>query len=140
MSFYSQHFQLPADSAITVWSQNLVSGIQAIGMEPFPASNLERWMRGTGFTNVHNTNKPLPLGPWPKDRRLVGRIILPIRLLTRLQKEVGAYNLMQFLDGLESFTLRIFVSVHQWSVDEVRVNCAQVKQDACNMKLRLQCD
>jgi hypothetical protein len=47
---------------------------------------------------------------------------------------------MQFLDGLDGFSLRVLVNVFNWTVDEVRVCCAAVRKDACNMKLQLQCD
>jgi hypothetical protein len=75
MVFYTHMGQLTDDHAVSVWGRNLVAGIRAIGTEPFPASSLERWMRDAGFTNIHNTNLPLPVGPWPKDKNLVGRYL-----------------------------------------------------------------
>jgi hypothetical protein len=53
---------------------------------------------------------------------------------------VGSYNLMQFLDGLEAFTLRVFVNVLQWSAEEVKINIAEVRKDVLNMKLQIQGD
>ena len=69
MVFYTHHGLLTEDHAISVWSKNLIAGIRALGLEPFVASNLERWMREAGFINVSHTNLPLPLGPWPKDKK-----------------------------------------------------------------------
>jgi hypothetical protein len=72
MIFYTHHGLLTDDSALSLWSKDLIAGIRAIGMEPLPASNLQRWMREAGFVNLSHTNLPLPLGPWPKDKKLVG--------------------------------------------------------------------
>jgi len=88
MRLYTLHGQFTDDCRVGVWSRKLAAGVRALGMEPFPASYLERWIRDAGFINMKSTNLPLPLGPWPKDKRL---------------KEVGTYNHMQFLEGLDGF-------------------------------------
>jgi len=125
MRLYTLHGQFTDDYRVGVWSRKLAAGVRALGMEPFPASYLERWIRDAGFINMKSTNLPLPLGPWPKDKRL---------------KEVGTYNLMQFLEGLDGFSLRVFCNVYKCEVDEVRVYCAAVRKDLYNMNLQMQCD
>jgi hypothetical protein len=72
LGFYTRHGQFTNDCSIGKWAKELSAGIRAIGMEPSPASNLERWMRNAGFINMRSTNLPLPVGPWPKDKKLVG--------------------------------------------------------------------
>jgi hypothetical protein len=72
IAFYTCHGQFTDDSPASVWTKKLAAGLRTLGMEPFPASHLERWIRDAGFTNVKNTTLPLPFGPWPKDKKMVG--------------------------------------------------------------------
>jgi len=125
MAFYTRQGQFTNDSPVGVWTKQLAAGLRTLGMEPFPASNLERWIRDAGFTNIKSTNLPLPFGPWPKDKHM---------------KEAGTYNLSLFLEGLEGFALRIFTHVYKWEVDEVKVFCATVRREMYNMKLQIQSD
>jgi hypothetical protein len=71
LRFYTIHGQFTDDCPVGVWSRKLAAGVRALGMEPFPASYLERWIRDAGFINMKSTNLPLPFGPGPKDKRLV---------------------------------------------------------------------
>ena len=148
LGFYTRHGQFTNDHSIGNWAKKLSAGIRVIGMEPSPASNLERWMRDAGFINMRSTNLPLPVGPWRRrirswyDSMKLQRASLSKDIVANMdpQKEVGTYMLAQFLDGLDGFTLRVFANVYQWNVDEIRVFCAAVRTDACNMKLQLQSD
>lgn len=42
-----------------------------IGRTLDPGPLLEGWVRDAGFQNVHHRRFPLPIGTWPKDRRMV---------------------------------------------------------------------
>ena len=125
MKFYSTQ----ADStfrpgcSLDQWTSSIIEGIKILGMEPEPGPKLEGWVREQGFVNVVHQILPIPVGMWAKDKRL---------------KEVGAFDLAQFLDGLEAISLRIFTSVLGWSADEVRVFLASVRQNLNDPKLRAQ--
>jgi hypothetical protein len=41
-------------------------------MDPYPCQKLEGWMRDAGFINIKYELFPVPLGPWPKDKVMVG--------------------------------------------------------------------
>lgn len=107
------------------WTHNVMDGLRTLGMEPEPGPQLEEWVRGAGFTHISATRSPLPLGPWPKDKNL---------------KEVGAFNLLQFRDGLEAMSLRVFTKVHGWTLAEVQVLLAKVRKDLVNPRIQMQHD
>jgi hypothetical protein len=45
---------------------------------------------------------------------------------------------MQFLDGLEAISMRIFTGVRGWRAEEVLVFLAEVRKDLLNPRLRMQ--
>ncbi|KAL4973076.1 S-adenosyl-L-methionine-dependent methyltransferase [Aspergillus desertorum] len=51
--------------------------------------DLKRIIEETGFVNVQHEVFQLPLGTWPRERRM---------------KEIGALNMRQMLEGLEAFS------------------------------------
>jgi hypothetical protein len=57
-----------------------------------------------------------------------------------MQKEVGTFDMLQFLDGLEAISLRVFIHVLKWRPEEVQVFLAQVRKDMLNPKMQMQHD
>lgn len=47
-----------------------------------------------------------------------------------IQKEVGAFLALNFIEGVEAFTAVPFIDVLGWSKEEVTVFNAKVRQDA----------
>ena len=84
---------------------------------------LESWVREAGFTNIHSKTLPFPVGTWPKDKTL---------------KEVGAFNLIQYLDNIEGMTIRVYTQAWGWSAEEVKVLCAQLRKEFKNPRMRMQ--
>lgn len=105
------------------WSKTLAEGMNKFGMDANPGPRLEGWVREAGFEDVQTTVLPYPVGTWPKDKRM---------------KEIGAYNLVHFLDGLEPISLRCFVHGVGWSLEEVQVFLAQLKPEFKKKDKRLQ--
>jgi hypothetical protein len=66
----------------------------------------------------------LPVGMWPKDKKF---------------KEIGTFNLIQFLENLEGFSLRAMTS-RGWEIDEIKVFLASVRNEFKNPKFRMQHD
>jgi L-cystine uptake protein TcyP (sodium:dicarboxylate symporter family) len=46
-----------------------------------------------------------------------------------LQKDVGLFNLMQAIDGLEAYSMRLFTTILNWTPEEVKVLCAKVRAE-----------
>jgi hypothetical protein len=97
--------------------------VSKYGIEAEPGPKLEDWVKEAGFVNVVCKVFPLPMGTWPKDKRL---------------KEIGAFNLISVLDNLEGMSLRAFVAAHGWTPEEVKVLCAQVRNVLKEKTARIQ--
>ena len=70
-NLYSDDGTYKKGSAVDEWIGNLFSCSRQMGKEPCPGLITERLMRDAGFLNVKRTIIKVPIGPWPKDRRLV---------------------------------------------------------------------
>lgn len=85
-------------------------------------ANLKEYAEEAGFQNVNQKVFQLPFGTWPKDQRM---------------KEIGAFNKLQFLEGLEAFSAATFTNVLGWSIEEVHVFLALVRKDAKDRKVHM---
>jgi len=56
----------------------------------------------------------MPVGPWPKDKRL---------------REAGVLNFVGMSDGLTGLSLRVFTKILGWSVEEMEVLLMQVRAE-----------
>ncbi|PGG99508.1 hypothetical protein AJ79_08510 [Helicocarpus griseus UAMH5409] len=99
------------------WGADMPRAGYMIGRNPNPGKDLEKWVREAGFTNIVHKEYVLPLGPWAKDPHL---------------KVLGAYNHMMVSQGAEAFSLRLFIKVLGWSIEEVQVLLAKVRKDLNN--------
>jgi len=44
-----------------------------MGQEPCPGPKLKKWAEDAGFVNVQEHVFKIPMGPWPKDPKLVSK-------------------------------------------------------------------
>jgi hypothetical protein len=131
---------IPPDSFTLSCNHKFLEFMKKDGRDPSPGPKLEKWARDAGFVDIHVEKKPLPLGTWPADKRLVCRgPTLTHRLpwLTRLvmQKEVGAWNFLQTMEGLEGFIYFLFSKVDGYTEDELKVTCAKTRQELKDPKI-----
>jgi hypothetical protein len=77
------------------------------------APKVEGWLKDAGFVNIKVDRMKVPIGPWPKDKK---------------QKEVGAWNLLRWLTGLDGYYLRFLTSVLGWSSQEARAYIAGIRR------------
>ncbi|OAP58043.1 hypothetical protein AYL99_07133 [Fonsecaea erecta] len=71
------------------------------------------YVQQAGLINVTERRYKMALGPWPKDEK---------------QKEIGRWHLFEADRGLEGWTLALFTRVLGWTLEEVQVFLAQVRQ------------
>lgn len=71
MHNYSQDDSIPPDNKVFDFYKTLVDGCERMGKTACPGPHLKTWVEEAGFVNVHQEIFPLPLGTWPKDKRLV---------------------------------------------------------------------
>ncbi|KAK7444599.1 TAM domain methyltransferase [Colletotrichum acutatum] len=105
------------DLALMKWARLFAEACQKLGREDSPGPKLEDWVRQAPFKNVVHQHFKIPLGPWPKDAH---------------NKDVRMCNLAQTLEGLDAFTLKLFIGVLGWTREEVVVLFAQVRKDLKN--------
>ncbi|KAK2018692.1 methyltransferase domain-containing protein [Colletotrichum eremochloae] len=96
------------------WKRLFLEACEKAGRDPRPGPKLKDWVREAGFVNITHKKYKMPVGPWPKDP---------------YYKEIGMCNLIQILDGLEAFSLRLFCGVLGWTKDEVLLMLALVRKE-----------
>lgn len=57
-----------------------------------------------------------------------------------LQKDVGALNMYQMLEGLEAFTTATFTAILGWTIEEVQAFLTLVRQDAKDRSVHMMHD
>ncbi|KAF2237885.1 S-adenosyl-L-methionine-dependent methyltransferase [Viridothelium virens] len=107
------------------WTTEIITGIKSLGLEPEPGPKLEAWVRDTGFINVVHHLLPIPVGDWPKDKKL---------------KRIGRADRTQFLDGLDAISLRVFTTTRGWRPEEVQVLLADVRRTLQDRMIHAQHD
>jgi len=112
---YSLDDSIPEKHAVNDLYTYIVEACDEIGRPASPGTKLKGWMQDAGFRNVHETIFKLPLGPWPKDEK---------------ERQIGAINMMQMLDGLEAFTINLFTNILGWSPEQVQLFLKDVREDA----------
>ncbi|KAL2006802.1 hypothetical protein VTN00DRAFT_9470 [Thermoascus crustaceus] len=112
---YSDDDTLKPDNNVALMLQFLCEACDKVGRTLNPAPNFERLVAEAGFKNIEKKMFKLPLGAWPKDPRL---------------KEIGAFMALDFIEGVEAFTLVPFTDVLGWTKEEVDVLNTKVRHDA----------
>lgn len=122
LTWTSPDGSLRAEHAGKKFNNVFIKTCQDTGIEACPGLYLEGWMKDAGFQNIHTERFVLPVGTWPKDKTL---------------KEVGAWNFLQINEGLEAFTLALFTREAGYSVDEVKVICANIRKEIKDPKMHV---
>jgi len=123
MKFYTKHGEFRVGCPLDKWTDEIILGIKSMGLEPEPGPKLEGWVREAGFVNVQHKVLAIPTGTWPLNKSL---------------KEIGAFDLLQFLDGLEAISLRVLTGARRWETEELKVFLAMVRKDLKNARFHAQ--
>ncbi|KAJ9352223.1 hypothetical protein DTO027B9_5924 [Paecilomyces variotii] len=102
---------------IKQYYENVLPAMRKTGVEPGPGPKLEGWFRDAGFEEIHVEKFVLPIGAWPKDKRL---------------KTLGAWNLVQAETGFEASAIAALTRHAGWAKEEVNVLVAKTLADARN--------
>ncbi|KAL0263082.1 hypothetical protein SLS55_002058 [Diplodia seriata] len=125
MQVYATDGSLPKDSYLTRYLEETLEGMKGMGVEPEPGAKLKGWVEAAGFENVRVERFAFPVGRWPKDGML---------------KQVGLFNLANFADGLEGFSMRILTGLRGWKKEEVEVHVAELRKELKNRAIHPQHD
>ena len=112
--FLSDDGSLKEDSALSYWSM-LICDAAAKYNRPCPHhSEFVGWFEKAGFVDVKRVYLKYPTNPWPKDPKL---------------KDVGKFQLVAHLEGLESVSVGLLTRVEAWKLEEVRVLMAKIRPE-----------
>ncbi|KAI8301051.1 umta methyltransferase family protein [Colletotrichum sp. SAR11_59] len=112
--YYSEDNTYTEEPAVFKWNREYLAACDAMGRTARPGSQVEGWVRGTGFDNVESQKFKTPIGPWAKDPQL---------------RDVSMICLSQLLDGLEGFTLKLFCGFLGKTQEEVLVMLSHVRKE-----------
>ncbi|KXH28233.1 methyltransferase domain-containing protein [Colletotrichum simmondsii] len=103
------------DTAIQRWADTFMDACKVFGRDAQIGPKLKDLVQdNTDLINVHHVPFKIPNGPWPKDARL---------------RDLGMCNLIQLLEGLEGFSLKLLCGGLAWTKEEVLVLCSQVRDE-----------
>ncbi|KMU74285.1 UMTA protein [Coccidioides immitis RMSCC 3703] len=77
-------------------------------------------IKSAGFVNVKKRTFKWPIGTWPKDPKL---------------KEIGLYNKLGWEEGLDGWANFLFTNYLGWTLEEVQVLTAHIRNDLRNPKV-----
>ncbi|EKD18943.1 UMTA methyltransferase family protein [Drepanopeziza brunnea f. sp. 'multigermtubi' MB_m1] len=104
-----------------VWTKEfhkIATELMGIDFDPIP--KMPRWLREAGFEDIAMHDEIVPIGPWPRDRRL---------------KNIGRYFLSNMLEGgVENYTLMLFTRAG-WDETSVHAMLGGVRKDLLDTRI-----
>lgn len=117
----------------------VLGAFEKVGYVSSPGPHLEQWFCDVGFEDIHVEKYPVPLGVWPKDKKLVCiarplsiSVSISVQILTFSWKKIGLWNFLQAESGFESAAMAVLTRYEGWSKDEVTILVAKARTDAKN--------
>lgn len=98
-----------------MWGRNFFEAADKFGTPCTTAAKLKTWMREAGFVDIEEHILKLPVGPWPKDKRL---------------KRVGLFEMVNMDEGVEGLSMMAFTRALNWSPERVHLFLADVRKQA----------
>ena len=118
--FYSDDGSLKEDSAIATWGKTFFKAANELGTPASSPRHLKGWMLDAGFTDVEEHILKLPVGLWPKDKRL---------------KNIGLFEMVNMDEGLGSLSMMLFTRALKWTPQEVELFLMDVRKDAKDSRI-----
>ena len=92
---------------------------EQIGAAPNAPWSYRSWMVDTGFVDVHEHVFKIPTSPWPRDRRL---------------KKLGAFELVNVMEGAQAFLLRGYTTRLGRTREELEILLAQMRKELLTLR------
>lgn len=102
------------------WNANHVVAARSKGQPFVTSEQVARWMTEVGFEDVVVKNYLMPTNSWPKDCKM---------------KNLGTYMMINMLEGIEAFTLRLWTQQLGWSRERIQVFLALVRKNIRNRNI-----
>jgi Methyltransferase domain len=111
--------QLP-DNYVKRWHTTVIAGCEEkTGALANPGPLLKDLLLNAGFVDVHEHIFKVPIGCWPKDKKL---------------KEIGLFYRVALEDGLDAISLRILTQLLGWQTLEAQALNAQFRTELKSFK------
>ncbi|KAJ4293943.1 hypothetical protein N0V88_005457 [Collariella sp. IMI 366227] len=107
----------PEDSALQKWAKLVVKASSMIGAPINSALQYKQQMMDAGFLDVHQVEYKWPINAWAKDTK---------------HKQLGAWSLINNLQGVAAFSYMLFTAVLGFSKEEIEVMLVDVRKDIKN--------
>lgn len=111
---------LPEDSALGQWSKNAFEASAKFGAPFEDTVHIKEQMEAAGFVDLQQHAVKLPIGPWPKDKRL---------------KKCGAFEMVNMVDGIEGLSFRLFSKGLGMSMEAIQLLLMDVRSEAKNSRI-----
>ncbi|KAE9379673.1 S-adenosyl-L-methionine-dependent methyltransferase [Stipitochalara longipes BDJ] len=120
VEFQDQHFHafcddgtMPNDFMINDWWKNVGKAMEQFRLEIHAVLKTAQRLKDAGFINVGERITKIPIGTWPKDRKL---------------RTVGLYARVSLIDGLEGLSLGPRTRGLGWTPEQVQVYLVSVRK------------
>ncbi|KAH7166538.1 S-adenosyl-L-methionine-dependent methyltransferase [Dactylonectria macrodidyma] len=103
-------------SALHEWGRFFIEGGKKLG-QPFTIleNDMQRkYMEEAGFVDITVENRKIPVGGWPSDKRM---------------REIGIFVQAALEKDFEGYVLYMASQLLGWTMNEVRVYCAQLRRE-----------
>ncbi|KAN0096395.1 S-adenosyl-L-methionine-dependent methyltransferase [Hyaloscypha variabilis] len=94
------------------WSKTFIDCGEQMGRTFLIGKQAKGLLEAAGFVNVVEKKYKVPVGSWPSNKEL---------------KNIGQYNLLYCVQGLEGWALWILTTILKWSYEEIQVFIAQMR-------------
>lgn len=118
--FYSDDGSLKEDSAIATWGKTFFRASDEFGTPASSPRHLKGWMLDAGFIDVEEHILKLPVGLWPKNKRL---------------KNIGLFEMVNMDEGLGSLSMMLFTRALKWTPQEVELFLTDVRKDVKDSRI-----
>ncbi|KAI5805350.1 S-adenosyl-L-methionine-dependent methyltransferase [Peziza echinospora] len=112
---------MPLDSAIYRWSKHCVESSRLSGKSMEICQHIPQWLDQTGYTNIMERVVKTPMGgSWCE---------------TEKERELGKWNAVNLMEGLEGFSLALFTRFLGWNPIEVQALLGLVRTEVQQQKV-----
>lgn len=117
---YSHDGTVKDDMAVIKWSKLWDEAVEKVGKRIPKAEEYPEMIKDAGFTDIHFSEIPRPTNDWPRD---------PV------MKDIGYLTNLNYMEGLEAFTMALFTRIHEWKPEEVQLLMSQIRSEWRNRKI-----
>jgi hypothetical protein len=79
MRVYSNDGSVSEDNPLCQWNTNIIKASKVFCREPNPGPFLAGFLHDVGFQSIKEEVYRVPIGIWPKDKAMVGALLLCLR-------------------------------------------------------------